>query len=187
MSIIRMVVSATVASAILCVSVSDSFSDSLSGQDRDEELQLLRESNEMMREQLREQEKRLTALEARESTRTASADSGPVIERGDGLQAVVSGVPIRLSGFHEGRHALEQFARGQYGCSSPLRTGQSGQQRRPVHRHRAAFAHRCDHRSRFPLPTARSEDMSSWTTTICPSVVVTPTTSTINCASAIYT
>ena len=60
----------------------------------------------MMRKQLVEQDKRLAALEAHESAResnpTASVDSGPVVEHGDGLQAVVSGVPIRLTGFIKG-------------------------------------------------------------------------------------
>jgi hypothetical protein len=107
MSINRIVVSATVAFTILFVAASDSLSDSLTEQERDEEIQLLREANEMMREQLREQEKRLAALEARDSsrdsTRMASVDSGPpLVERGDGLQAVVSGVPIKLTGFMKG-------------------------------------------------------------------------------------
>jgi hypothetical protein len=106
MSIIRIVVSATAAFTFLCVSASNSLSDSLSEADRDVEIRLLREANEMMRKQLVEQDKRLAALEAHESAResnpTASVDSGPVVEHGDGLQAVVSGVPIRLTGFIKG-------------------------------------------------------------------------------------
>jgi hypothetical protein len=106
MSIIRIVVSATAAFTFLCVSASNSLSDSLSEADRDEEIRLLREANEMMRKQLVEQDKRLAALEAHESAResnpTASVDSGPVVDHGDGLQAVVSGVPIRLTGFIKG-------------------------------------------------------------------------------------
>ena len=101
MSIHRIVVSATVAFTILVVSASNSVSDSVD-RDRDEEIQLLLEANEQMREQLREQEKRLQALEARQTTQTASKDSEPMIERGEGLQAVVSGVPIRLTGFLKG-------------------------------------------------------------------------------------
>ncbi len=64
--------------------------------DRDEEIRILREDNERMREDLRDQAERLDALEEQ-------PQAEPIAHVGASLlQAVVAGVPIRLTGFIKG-------------------------------------------------------------------------------------
>ncbi|MBW1885405.1 MAG: porin [Deltaproteobacteria bacterium] len=64
--------------------------------DRDEELRILREDNERMREDLRDQAERIDALEGK-------PEAEPIAHVGASLlEVVVAGVPIRLTGFIKG-------------------------------------------------------------------------------------
>jgi hypothetical protein len=118
MRMTRIVGSATVALAVLGIT------GPAPAQDRDEQIRLLLEENERMRDQLREQADRLDAIEAREEVRAAPTGSVSASAHSEDLSPVVSRVPIRLTGFlnggepradppdrvSEGRHALEQLA-----------------------------------------------------------------------------
>jgi hypothetical protein len=96
MRMTRIVGSATVALAVLGIT------GPAPAQDRDEQIRLLLEENERMRDQLREQADRLDAIEAREEVRAAPTGSVSASAHSEDRSPVVSRVPIRLTGFLKG-------------------------------------------------------------------------------------